>query len=146
MVSESIVGKTYKTAKSYLVGREKLIEFAKAIHSTNPALLDADAAQAAGLDDVVGPATFSVVMQQQVLNQFLADPDVGIDFANVVHGEQKFEYLRQVKAGDLLDAVLTVNSYKAVGTNVMLGAETVITSGGEPVITATSMLFVRNES
>jgi acyl dehydratase len=130
----------------YLVGREKVREFARAVFSTNPLNHDVFAAQAAGYADVVAPTTFPVVVQEATLAQLLADPDANIDFSRVVHGEQRFTYSRPIVAGDELTAQLTVSSVKTLGGNSMVTADSVITDAtGAHVVTAISTLVVRGD-
>ena len=57
-VNEAIVGKTYPPLEPYLVGREKVREFARAVQSSSGPNLDPDAAQASGFSDVVAPQSF----------------------------------------------------------------------------------------
>ncbi len=130
----------------YLVGREKIREFARAVFATNPINVDVDAARAAGHADLVAPPTFPVVVQEATLAQLLAEPDAGIDFSRVVHGDQRFTYTRPVVAGDELTATLTVASVKTLGAHSMVTAESVIVdAAGEHVVTATSTLVVRGD-
>ncbi len=130
----------------YLVGREKVREFARAVLATAPIHHDLDAARAAGFSDVVAPPTFPVVVQEATLAQLLAEPDGGIDFSRVVHGEQRFDYARPVVAGDELTATLRVTSVKSLGGNSMVTAEsTIVDSAGAPVVTAVSTLVVRGD-
>ena len=139
-------GRVFPPAPPYLVGREKVREFARATASTSPLSVDVDAARAAGHADLVAPPTFPVVVQEATLAQLLAEPDAGIDFARVVHGEQRFSYSRPVVAGDELTATLTVTAVKALGGNAMVTAESAITDGsGAHVVTATSTLVVRGD-
>lgn len=145
-MNPAIQGRTYPPVPSYLVGREKVREFAKAVFATSPISFDVDAARDAGYEDVVAPPTFPVVVQEKTLAQLLADEEANIDFARVVHGEQRFEYSRPIEAGDELIAQLTVTSVKALGGNSMVTAQTRITDvEGEHVVTATSTLVVRAE-
>ncbi|WP_170027431.1 MaoC family dehydratase N-terminal domain-containing protein [Planctomonas sp. JC2975] len=145
-VNPEIQGRTYPPTPPYLVGREKVREFARAVFATNPINFDPEAARAAGHADVVAPPTFPVVVQEQALAQLLADGDAGIDFARVVHGDQRFEYSRPVVAGDELTAQLTVTSVKLLGGNAMVTAATAIhDAAGEHVVTATSSLVVRGD-
>jgi acyl dehydratase len=145
-INPDIQGRTLPPTEPYLVGREKIREFARAVFATNPVNLDPAAAQAAGYADVVAPTTFPIVIQQLTLDQLLAEPDAGIDFSRVVHGDQRFSYSRPVVAGDLLTAQLTVTSVKTLGGNAMVTAESVITDAdGAHVVTTTSTLVVRGE-
>lgn len=145
-VNPEIQGREFPSTAPYLVGREKVREFARAVFSTNPINLDPEAAQAAGYADVVAPPTFPVVVQEATLAQLLADPDANIDFSRVVHGEQRFSYTRPIVAGDVLTATLTVSSVKSLGGNSMVTADSVITDAtGAHVVTAISSLVVRGE-
>jgi acyl dehydratase len=145
-VNPEIVGRAYPPAQPYLVGREKVREFSRAVFATNPVHLDPVAAQAAGYADVVAPSTFGVVVQEATLAQLLADQDAGIDFSRVVHGEQRFAYARPIVAGDELTPTLTVTGVKTLGGNAMVTAETtVVDAEGAHVVTATSTLVVRGD-
>ena len=78
-VNPAIQGRAYPPTEPYLVGREKVREFARAVFATNPINLDPEAARAAGHADVVAPPTFPIVVQERTLAQLLGDPDAGID-------------------------------------------------------------------
>lgn len=145
-INPDLQGRTLEPTPPYLVGREKIREFSRAVFATNPVNLDPQAARAAGYADVVAPPTFPIVVQQLTLDQLLALPDAGIDFSRVVHGDQRFSYTRPIVAGDELTGRLTVTSIKTLGGNSMVTAETVVTdAAGEHVVTATSTLVVRAE-
>ena len=92
MVNPEIQGRTYPSTAPYLVGREKVREFARAVLSEAPIHVDPEAARAAGYADVVAPPTFPVVVQEATLAQLLADAEAGVDFTRVVHGDQRFTY------------------------------------------------------
>ena len=145
-MNPELQGRTLPPTEPYLVGREKVREFARAVFATNPINLDPEAARAAGYADVVAPPTFPIVVQERTLAQLLAEPDAGIDFSRVVHGDQRFSYTRPVVAGDLLTATLTVSSVKSLGAHSMVTAESVVTdAAGEHVVTAISTLVVRGD-
>ncbi len=143
-MNPELEGRVFAPVPAYLVGREKVREFARAVLSTSPVSLSVDAAVAAGFSDLVAPPTFPVVVQEATLAQLLAEPDAGINFSRVVHGEQRFTYSRPIVAGDELTATLSVTSVKSLGGNSMVTAESVIVdSGGAHVVTAISTLVVR---
>ncbi len=128
------------------MGREKIREFARAVFASHPTFLDPEAAREAGYADVVAPPTFAVVVQEQTLAQLLGEPDAGIDFSRVVHGEQRFAYSRPIVAGDELRATLTVTSLKSLGGNAMVTAEsTIVDASDAHVVTATSTLVIRGD-
>jgi acyl dehydratase len=143
-VNPDLVGRAFPPTAPYLVGREKVREFARAVFATSPLNTDPEAARDAGYRDVVAPPTFPVVIQEATLQQLLAEPDAGIDFTRVVHGDQRFEYTRPVVAGDELTATLAVTAVKTLGGNAMVTSESRMTDAdGAHVVTAVSTLVVR---
>ena len=146
MVNPNVQGKKYPETPSYLVGREKVREFANAVFSTNPVNLDVFAAQAAGYEDLVAPPTFAVVIQERSLHAVLSDPEADIDFSRVVHGDQRFVSVRPIVAGDELTSVLEVASVKSLGAHSMVTFNTeVFDIDKKLVCTAISTLVVRGE-
>ena len=143
-MNPEIQGKTYPPTRPYLVGREKVREFARAVMSESPVHYDVVAAQHAGYADVVAPPTFAVVVQEFTLQQLLADPSAGVDFTRVVHGDQRFTYTRPIVAGDELSARLTIAAVKQLGGHSMVTASSDIRDAtGAHVVTAISTLVVR---
>lgn len=143
-VNPELQGRVFPSAPPYLVGREKVREFARAVFATSPIHLDPDAAVAAGHADVVAPPTFPVVIQEHTLAQLLGEPDAGIDFSRVVHGDQRFTFSRPIVAGDELTATLTVTSVKTLGPHAMVTASSeMLDASGAHVVTAVSTLVVR---
>jgi acyl dehydratase len=98
-VTSPAVGRTFAPV-TYAVGREKVREYARAVGETNPLHLDPDAARAAGHADVVAPPMFAVVYTSPAVVPAFFDPDVGMDFARMVHGAQEFAWGPLVVAGD----------------------------------------------
>ena len=95
----SAVGKTFAPV-TYAVGREKIREYARAVGETDPVYLDVDAARAAGYADLVAPPMFAVVYCGPSIWPAIMDPEIGIDFAHMVHGAQEFRWGAPVVAGD----------------------------------------------
>ena len=146
VVNAKIEGKAYPETDPYLVGREKIREFALAVQSTSPINLDVFAAQAAGYSDVVAPPSFAVVIQERSLSSVLADKEADIDFSRVVHGDQRFIHARPIVAGDELTSQLTVASVKTLGAHAMVTFETKINDAHKQLVcTAISTLVVRGE-
>jgi acyl dehydratase len=145
-VNPQLVGRSFPPTAPYLVGREKIREFSRAVFSTSPLSEDVAAARAAGYSDLVAPPTFAVVVQELTLHQLLSEPDAGIDFSRVVHGDQRFSFSRPIVAGDELTATLAVSSIKSLGGHSMVTAESVIVAAdGSHVVTAVSTLVVRGD-
>ena len=145
-VNPQLQGRSYPPTAPYLVGREKVREFARAVFAAHPTHLDPEAARAAGYADVVAPTTFPIVITAATLQQLLDDPDAGVDFTRVVHGDQRFAYSRPIVAGDELTATMTVTSVKSIGGHSMVTAESeIVDADGAHVVTATSTLVVRGD-
>ena len=101
------VGKVFPPV-TYAVGREKVREYAHAVGETNPLYLDPEAARAAGHADVVAPPMFAVVYASQAVIPAFFDPEVGMDFARMVHGAQEFAWGPLVVAGDEITTEVVV--------------------------------------
>src|ERR1043166_4033875 len=104
----AFIGRSYPPTEPYRVGREKIREFARAIGAESPLHRDPEAARAAGYPDIIAPLTFSIFLASATLDQFLDDKGLGIDFARVVHGDERFVYHRPVTAGDEITCVGTI--------------------------------------
>lgn len=143
-VDPTLAGRVYPP-QPYDVGREKIREFAEAIGDGNPAYRDPDAARALGHDDVVAPPTFAMI---PVLRGFdILMVDLGIDYAQVIHADQRFEHVRPIRAGDSLSTTTTLESVRARAGSEFLGVRCeVAADNGAPVCTARATLLVRSES
>lgn len=142
-MNPDLVGRDFAPTAPYLVGREKVREFARAVFADAPQHTDLEAARAAGFDDLVAPPTFAMVIQDQTLQQLLALEDSGIVLARTIHAEQRFAYSRPIIAGDELTGQLAVTGIRTLGANAMITSEATITDAtGAHVVTATSVLLV----
>jgi len=143
-VNAGFTGRVYPPTAPYAVGREKIREFAEAVGADDPVHTDRTHARARGYRDVIAPPTFAVVIAQQCDRQLIADPEAGIDFGRVVHGEQRFVHHRPLTAGDEIVGVLTVDSVRQAGGHAMVTTRSELsTTEGEPVCTATSTIVIR---
>ncbi|MCD2498880.1 MULTISPECIES: MaoC family dehydratase N-terminal domain-containing protein [Microbacterium] len=142
-VNPDLVGRVFPPTAPYLVGREKVREFARATFATAAQHVDPEAARALGYADVVAPPTFAMVIQDRTMQQLLELEDSGIELHRLVHAEQRFSYSRPIVAGDELVAQLAVTGIRTLGGNAMVTSEATITDAqGAHVVTATSVLLV----
>lgn len=100
--ASDIIGTHFRYPDYYLVGREKIREYAKAIQSGDPLHFSEEAAKAAGYPDVVAPLTFIAIPGRQVQLEIFRNFDVGVNLARVIHRDQKIVYHRPICAGDRL--------------------------------------------
>jgi acyl dehydratase len=144
--SAEVIGKTYEPS-TYAVGREKIREYASAVGETNPLYLDPEAARAAGYEDVVAPPMFAVVYGARSVMPGIFDPDVGINFAMMVHAGQEFVWGPLVVAGDEITTTASVKDITERGGMKFYVFETVSENQrGETVCTGTWTQLVRGES
>jgi acyl dehydratase len=138
------LGKTYPPSV-YAVGREKIREFAYAVGESNPLHLDLEAAREAGYSDVVAPPMFAVVYSGRAMAPAILDPEVGIDFAHMVHGGQEFRWGPLVVAGDEISTTASVKDISERGGMGFYVFETVsINQRDETVCTGTWTNIVRS--
>jgi acyl dehydratase len=144
-VNIDVIGKTYPPT-TYAVGREKVREYALAVGESNPLHLDVEAARAAGHDDVVAPPMFAVVFAMPAVAPAMFDPEVGIDFARLVHAGQEFTWGPLVVAGDEIETTATVSDVtERAGSGFFVFETTSVNQRGETVCVGTWSNIVRGE-
>ena len=145
-VNQAFAGHTYPPTAPYEVSRAKIADFADAIGDPNPVYRDRSAAQALGHPDVIAPPTFPIVLTLPAGHQFSFDPESGVDYGRVVHGEQRFVHERPLYPGDIVQAVLTIDSIRqAAGNDLIVTSTELRTVEGELVSTAYATIVVRGE-
>jgi acyl dehydratase len=141
-LNRDFIGRSFPPSDPYEVSRVKIREFADAIGDRNPIYRDAEAAKAAGHSDVIAPPTFPIVVS--LGNPGIADPDLGLNYAMVVHGEQRFEYTRPLRAGDVVTCTATITEIRSIGSNEKMVVETdVKTVEGELVCKSINTIVER---
>lgn len=145
-VNPDFAGREYPPAGPFEVTREQVVAFADAIGATSPAHRDPVVARGLGHADVVAPPTFAVRLAQQCEAQLVRDPEAGIDFSRVVHGQEAFEHHRPIVAGDVLRGTLHVDGVREAGGHGMVTTRVELTDDrDQPVTTVTSTIVVRGE-
>ncbi|MGI8717879.1 MAG: FAS1-like dehydratase domain-containing protein [Lapillicoccus sp.] len=145
-VNAQLAGRSYPPTAPYAVGAAKIREFAEAVGAVDPVHVDRSVATSRGYRDVIAPPTFAVLIAQQCDAQLVRDPDAGIDYSRVVHGEQTFVHHRPITAGDEVVAVLHVDSVRAAGGHTMVTTRTELSTSaepGQPLCTTTSTIVIR---
>jgi acyl dehydratase len=129
---------------TYLVGREKIREYAESIGETAPICHDVEAAKAAGYADVVAPPMFAAVYSWRAMGPAVLDPEVGIEFSRLVHGAQDFTWHEPVVAGDeITTEAAFVDKAKRGDINVFTFSSRSVNQRGELVCEGTWTNFVR---
>jgi acyl dehydratase len=142
-LNHSLKGKTYQEIELE-VDRDRVTQFALAVGEDDPRFLDAEAARAEGFPDQVAFPTFPTVVGILASAQIVVDPELGMDYSRVVHGEQSFEWRRPIVVGDRLRATPRIADVYAKGPNEFLVIEAEVRDAdGEVVCVARSTLLSR---
>ena len=143
-VNPDFVGRSYPSTEPYAVDAALIAAFAAAVGAHDPVHTDAEAARAAGYADVVAPPTMAVRFSQESERAYVTDPEAGIDYARVVHGEQRFVHHRPITAGDEVTGTTTVDAVRQAGGHAMVTTRTELsTASGEALTTSMSTIVVR---
>lgn len=128
MLNPDSVGRTFHGAEPVTVTSSEIAAFAAVIGET---------------DLNVAPPTFSIRITLQQSQALLSDPSVGLDWARVVHGDQKFGIFRPIVAGDVFDCSSTIENYKVVAGNEIVTVRSDLHFKDELVVSSWSTLVVR---
>lgn len=142
-VKTESIGKSYPPSE-YVIGTEKIREYAAATNNTAPLCNDEQAAKAAGHDGLVAPPMFAVVYSSRALAPAMFDPAVGMNFAAMVHGSEDLTYGVPAIAGDRITTTAKVKDIsERDGKGFYLFETESVNQRGENVCTAVWTLIVR---
>ena len=142
-VKTEAIGKEYPPVV-YEVGAEKIREYADAVGQSEDVHRDREAARAAGFRDVVAPPMFAVVYSARALGPGILDPEVGINFATMVHGGQEFVWGEPVCAGDTITTTARVADISEKdGKGFYVFESTSVNQDGDEVVRAKWTNIVR---
>ena len=128
MINPDSVGRTFTGAKSTTISQSEITQFAQVFGES---------------DYSVATPTFSIRVSLDQLQVILTDPEVGINWERVVHGDQKFEIFRPIVAGDVLTCDATIESYRIAAGNEFIGVKSDLRNGDELVCTNWITIVVR---
>ena len=144
-LNRDYIGRKAPVGEPVEITRNDIRRFAAAIGDDNPLYTDREAAKAAGYTDVIAPPTFLISASTGGgAGGFILEPELGLNFAMVVHGEQAFAFSRPVQAGDVLTLEQRISDILAKGANELMTLVTEVTSdSGEHVATITNTIVSR---
>jgi acyl dehydratase len=117
-----IRGMVWRYPDTFVVGREQVRQYARAVKSMHPVSLDKEAAAELGHEDIVAPLTFASIFAIQIQNHFFQNVDVGMETMQIVQVDQKFFFHRPIRVGDALTGTMHVESVEE-----RFGADIVVT-------------------
>jgi acyl dehydratase len=142
-LAQSLKGKTFQEIELE-VDRDRVTRFSLAVGEDDPRFLEPEAARAEGFPDQVAFPTFPTVLGILASAQVVVDPELGLDYSRVVHGEQEFEWRRPIVVGDRLRASPRIADIYSKGPNEFLVIEAeVLDADGQAVCVARSTLLSR---
>lgn len=121
-IKTDIRGMIWRYPEAFVVGREKVREFAKSVKAEDPSFYDEAEAAELGHDALLAPLTFVAILAQLVQADFFRHVDTGYTTMQMVQVDQGFTYLSPIKAGDTLYARMEIES-----VNERFGADIVTT-------------------
>jgi len=131
---EARVGHYYQMDGTYLVGREKVREYARAVQDYHPAHWDVAAAAELGYSDVIAPLTFTSAPGMQCNRRMFESIVVGYD--TYLQTEEVFEQHRPIVAGDELTIDVELSSVRrTAGRDFITVTNTFTDTKGERVHT-----------
>lgn len=133
MTDSRFVGRTYQSDA-------RRIE-AAAVQSYAAAVGDANPADEAG---VAPPSFAAVYCLRPPVEQLFADREVALDLAHLVHGEQRYTFLRPVRVGEVLRARGRLAELSSKRNLDYVTFETeALDAQGDPVCRGTSLFIIR---
>jgi acyl dehydratase len=136
-INTDILGMSWEYPECYVVGREKVREFAKAVKADDPACLDEKAAAELGYDSLVAPPTFVTILGKMVQADFMRKVDTGYETLQMVQVDQRFVFHKPIVVGDVLHARMEVESVvERFGADIVVTRNTLTNAHGELVMEA----------
>jgi hypothetical protein len=132
MPDSSHVGRRYE-APGQVIDRERVRAFAQAIAGED----------SVAEPDAVNPTYAAVYCLFPTLGRVMGDPEVGINLAGLIHGEQSFEFQSPVRPGDTIDSTAEITSVEEKRGMTFIGVALASSRAGQPVCSGRALLIVR---
>ena len=124
----------YRHPDHYVVGREKIREYATAVKNDDASFFDEKAAADLGYPGLLSPLTFISVFGYQAQTAFFADADIGIKDAKIVQVDQELKFMKPIVAGDRLYCDVYVHSIRqSFGADIIVTKNIVTNHAGDVV-------------
>lgn len=105
-----IRGMVWKYPDTFVVGREQVRTYAKAVKSAHPGTIDEAAAAELGHHAPIAPLTFAAIFAVMIQNHFFQHVDVGLESMQIVQVDQRFTFHRPIYVGDRLTGTMHIES------------------------------------
>ena len=128
MLNPDSVGRTFYGAEEVTVTQSQINAFCDVLSEN---------------DTTVAPPTFSIRITLDQSQEILSDPEIGLDWTRVVHGDQRFEIKQPIVANDCLKCSSTIESYKVTNGNEFVVIRSDLHAADQLVVSTWSTLVVR---
>ncbi len=133
-LSPKLVGTHYRHPGSYLVGREKVREYAHAVKNSDAAYLSDEGAAELGYPGVVAPLTFISVFGYDAQLAMFRSAGVETTDKQIVQVDQVLKFHKAVTAGDTLFCDVYLHEIRqAHGTDIIVNKIVVTNQDGDVV-------------
>ncbi len=133
-LSKDLVGLHYKYPDHYVVGREKIREYAVAVKNDDSAFHDEKAAADLGHEAILAPLTFISVFGYQAQLAMFKSNNIAITDQKIVQVDQELSFLQPIKAGDRLYCDVYVHSIRqSFGADIIVTKNIITNQDGEVV-------------
>ena len=146
-IKTDVMGMVYDHPDYFIIGSEKLREYAAAIKSDDPAHFDEAAAAELGHQALVAPPTFISTLALIMQRDFFRKVDTGFETMQIVQVDQQFLYHQPIKVGDKLYPRMEIHSVvERFGADIVVTRNTLTNDNGELVLEAfTTMMGQQGE-
>lgn len=141
VIDHKFIGKEYPP-DIYEIGREKMKEYGAAINDQSPYYFDRDFGKSSDYGDSIAPPSFAAVYNLLGCAKFFFDPEIKVNFAMLVHGEQEFEWIMPVKPGDVITTTGKIVDIAEKGNNDVVSFEARSTNQDGELVTIGRATFV----
>lgn len=122
-INTKFIGREYKPV-TYVVGQEKIKEYALAVGDLNPLYIDPESAKKSKYGTVVAPPMFVVVFAKESMFNLFLDSELNLNISRLVHGEQEFNFHEVVKANDSIKTISKIKNIYQKNNNDFIQLET----------------------
>ena len=128
MINPDSVGRTFNSADLVTVTQSQIDAFAAVIGES---------------DTSVAPPTFSIRITLSQFESILTQPEIGVDWERLVHGDQSFKIFRPIVAGDVFKSSATIETLRVAAGNEIISVRSDLHNGSELVVSSWATLVVR---
>jgi len=121
--NKQFIGKEYPPF-TYVIGEEKIKEYAISVGDLNPLYTDSDYAKKSKYSSIIAPPMFIVVYAKEAMDMLFNDKELKLNMARLVHGEQEFNFHKAVRANDIIKTTGKIKNIYEKNNNDFLELET----------------------